>query len=120
MKIPSNPARPGAIPPDEPKRNDSAGRTAREGSFRVPASESDSNSLRSLGRVTVSPEWNRADLVDPGRLQSMLRDTARQLVESSPVAQGLAQEHRAELERVLMEDPLVRELLTQHLEQELV
>jgi hypothetical protein len=121
VKIPTNPGGPPAIPPDGPldKGGQDRKTTAAKSSF--PANRPAGGSAASeSGRLSVPAHWQRSSLDHPQSLEAMLRASVNQLVSTSPVAGRLTESQRADLEKHLAADPVMRDLLTQHLEQSLV
>jgi hypothetical protein len=127
VKIPTNPGGPPAIPPDGPLDNGGQARdtalarrtTAAKSSFPTnrPAGEP---AASESGRLSVPAHWQRSSLDHSQSLETMMRASVNQLVSTSPVAARLTESQRAHLEAHLAADPVVRDLLTQHLEQSLV
>lgn len=120
MKIPTNPAGPGGLPPDSAAAKSKASQRNFAASLPGDASSpTDAASANPLARLQAREDWKRSHLDDSLRLEPIMQDAVHQLVSSSPYAAHLSSSQLAQLERVLASDPTMRSLLTQHLEQSL-
>lgn len=102
---------------DQDGASAAARKTDRTSSFGLDAGSAKSKAAVPL--FALKPEWKAADLKESSNLQEMLRDGVQQMVNSSAVTKGMSPEARSEVERVLVADPTVRDLITQHLQQSL-
>ncbi len=124
MKIPENPTPhglprdPNATPRTAVRAKYSADSSAFPSSDAVPASRKPGPATDSLA-LQIPSGWNATHLEEGPRLLGMLREGVRQLVASSPALQSAPPETRLALEQMLVQDPTVRQLLTEHLTQNL-
>ena len=121
MKIPMNPQGPNPFRTDGNLENKSSasrtGGTAK--SFDAHRAGSVGAQPDEASRLSVNAEWHRSQLDDPQALHSMIEASIGQLLQSSAVAGRFSEDQRAALGQQLAGDPVLRELLTQHLERSL-
>ena len=119
MRIPSNPSGPNLSPPDGPAEPRGTGGKcgAAEHSFEARRPGEAFAQASQSQRATIPADWRRAQLDDPEERRKLVRDSIGQLLASSPIARSFDTRQLLELESHLSGDPVVRELLTKHLEQ---